>query len=48
VNKTLYVRDEDLPTWEQAKRAAKARGQSLSQFVAFALEQYLNTKNTGR
>ncbi|MFI0453881.1 hypothetical protein [Actinomadura sp. 6N118] len=40
-NKTLYIRDEDLPAWERADQASKAADVSTSQIVAAALRQYL-------
>ncbi|MFL1431152.1 MULTISPECIES: hypothetical protein [unclassified Nocardiopsis] len=40
-NKTLYIRDEDLPIWERADKASKAAGVSTSQVVADALRNYL-------
>jgi hypothetical protein len=36
-NKTLYIRDEDMPIWEGAESAARLRGISLSQLVTQAL-----------
>jgi hypothetical protein len=38
-NKTLYIRDQDMPAWERAESAARRRGISLSQLVAQALER---------
>jgi hypothetical protein len=38
-NKTLYIRDEDIPAWERAESAARRRGVSLSQLVVQALER---------
>jgi len=40
-NKTLYIRDEDMPIWERAEQAAKQARQSLSQLVIGALQRYL-------
>lgn len=40
-NKTLYVRDDDLPVWERAESYAKATRQSVSALVAAALSRYL-------
>src|SRR5665213_110800 len=38
VNKTIYVRDEDVPTWEKAKGLA---GDKLSPIIASALKRYV-------
>ncbi|MDQ2814312.1 MAG: hypothetical protein M3Z75_21205 [Actinomycetota bacterium] len=40
-NKTLYVRDHEMPVWDRAEQAAAAAGQSVSQLVAAALRDYL-------
>ena len=40
-NKTLYIRDDDLGTWDRAESYAKATGQSVSTLVAAALGRYL-------
>lgn len=40
-SKTLYVRDEDVPTWELADQVAEKTRQSVSQLVAAALRHYL-------
>ena len=42
-NKTLYIREDDMPTWEQAEGAAKRTSQSVSQLVTTALRRYLPT-----
>jgi hypothetical protein len=36
-NKTLYIRDEDIPVWERAEATARRSGMSLSQLVTQAL-----------
>ena len=36
-NKTLYIRDEDMPVWERAEGTARRSGVSLSQLVMQAL-----------
>jgi hypothetical protein len=41
--KTLYVREDDMPLWEQAEAAAKTTRQSVSTLVAAALRNYLST-----
>jgi hypothetical protein len=38
-NKTLYIRDEDLPIWERAEEIAREHGVSLSQHVTQALKR---------
>lgn len=40
-NKTLYIRDDDVPYWEQAERWAKAGRRSISQLVTTALQRYM-------
>lgn len=40
-NKTLYIREDDMPVWEKAERTAKERRQSLSQIATSALAAYL-------
>lgn len=45
-NKTLSVRDDDLPLWERAERTAKANRQSLSGLVATALARHLGETDT--
>ncbi|WP_327591420.1 hypothetical protein OHA25_61005 (plasmid) [Nonomuraea sp. NBC_00507] len=40
-NKTLSVRDDDLPLWERAERAAKSARTTVSGLVATALTTYL-------
>lgn len=40
-NKTLYVRDDDVRTWEQAEQFAKLTHQSVSLVVAEALRRFL-------
>jgi hypothetical protein len=40
-NKTLYVRDDDSGTWEEAERYAETTRQSVSMVVVDALRQYL-------
>lgn len=37
-NKTLYIRDEDMPVWERAEGTARRSGVSLSQLVTHALK----------
>jgi hypothetical protein len=38
-NKTLYIRDEDLPVWTRAEEIARAKGVSLSQHVTRSLQR---------
>lgn len=40
-NKTLYIRDEDMPLWERAEKVAKSTRQSVSLVVASALRRHL-------
>lgn len=40
-NKTLYIRDEDVPLWERAEQVAKSTRQSVSLVVASALRRHL-------
>jgi hypothetical protein len=40
-NKTLYVREDDVPTWEKAERYAEATRQSVSLVVVDALRRFL-------
>lgn len=40
-NKTLYIRDDDVPVWERAEEAATRSRQSVSQLVTAALRAYL-------
>lgn len=42
--KTLYVRDEDAPIWEEAAKAAAAEGASLSEFVTAAVRTSLENR----
>jgi hypothetical protein len=42
-NKTLYIRDEDMPVWERAEHAAERTRQSVSQLVTASLRHYLPT-----
>lgn len=42
-NKTLYIRDADMPIWEEAEQRASALGESLSQLAAQALRAHLAT-----
>jgi len=46
--KTLYVRDEDVTTWEEAARAARAEGMSVSEFVVDAVRDRLARRPSGR
>jgi hypothetical protein len=41
VNKTIYVRDEDVPIWERAKELA---GDKLSPIIANALKRYVTER----
>lgn len=47
-NKTLSVREEDLPLWERAERAAKQERTSVSALVASALADKLGGTNSCR
>jgi hypothetical protein len=47
-NKTLSVRDEDLPLWERAERVATTAGTSVSKLVATALIEKLGPTDTCR
>ncbi len=47
-NKTLSVRDEDLPLWERAERAAKQERTTVSALVASALAEKLGSTDTCR
>lgn len=40
-NKTLYIREPDMPVWEQAEKQATATGQSVSQLATQALRTLL-------
>jgi hypothetical protein len=40
-NKTLYIRDDDAPVWDQADVLAKVSKQSLSQIVTTALQRFM-------
>jgi hypothetical protein len=46
-NKTLYIRDEDVPIWERAEQSAAAAGRSVSQFVTASLRQFLPPVGSG-
>jgi hypothetical protein len=40
-NKTIYVRDDDLPLFERAVQYAKRHRSTLSGVIAMALEEFL-------
>jgi hypothetical protein len=41
-NKTLYVKDEDVPVWKEAKRLlAFYHGKTLSTFIGEQLRKYI-------
>jgi len=40
-SRTLYVRDEDVPLWDEAEKAAKTTSRSVSTLVADALRSHL-------
>lgn len=42
--KTLYVRDEDASTWEEAAKAASSEGVSMSEFVITAIRERLDRR----
>jgi hypothetical protein len=42
--KTLYVRDEDVATWEEAAKAASGEGVSVSEYAAAAVRQRLDRR----
>ncbi len=42
--KTLYVRDEDAGTWEEAAKAAADEGVSVSEFAAVAVRERLDRR----
>jgi hypothetical protein len=42
--KTLYVRDEDATTWDEAVRAAAEEGVSMSEFVITAVRESLDKR----
>ena len=42
VNKTIYIRDEDEPIWDQAKELAGAKG--LSSVIVASLKSYVERK----
>lgn len=39
MNKTIYIKDSDNPDWERAKQLARANGQSLSEYLMWAVRQ---------
>lgn len=41
-DKTIHIRDEDMPVWERAEKAAEHARQSLSQFVTRALRREID------
>lgn len=43
--KTLYVRDEDATTWDEAIKAAAEAGVSMSEFVIAAVRERLDRRN---
>lgn len=43
-NKTLYIRSEDKAVWDDAWNRAWANGQSLSTYVAQALQEKNNNE----
>jgi hypothetical protein len=47
-NKTLSVRDQDLPLWERAERVARAERTTVSALVASALAEKLGATGTCR
>jgi hypothetical protein len=42
--KTLYVRDEDAATWEEAAKAAADEGMSMSEFATVAVRERLDRR----
>lgn len=44
-NKTLSTREDDLPLWERAERAAKTARTTVSRLTATALAEFLGTTN---
>lgn len=40
-NKTVYIRDDDVPTWESAEQAAKQAGQPLSRVIVRLLREHV-------
>ena len=42
--KTLYVRDEDVVTWEEAAKAAAGEGVSVSEFATAAVRERLDRR----
>jgi hypothetical protein len=40
-NKTLYIRDDDVPTWESAEAVAKRASQPLSQLIVRLLRDHV-------
>ena len=42
--KTLYVRDEDAATWEEAAKAASEEGVSVSEFATAAVRERLDRR----
>ncbi len=45
MNKTIYIRDEDAPTWEKAREAS---GGHLSPIIMAALKQWLAEQESRR
>lgn len=41
MNRTIYVRNADVQTWEQAKRIAELQGVELSAVTAHGLRRYV-------
>ena len=41
MNKTIYIRDEDVPTWDRAKELA---GNTISQVIVAGLERFIREK----
>jgi hypothetical protein len=46
--RTLYVRDEDASTWEEAAEAAKREGVSLSEYVTTVVRGSLERRQAAR
>jgi len=46
--KTLYVREEDATTWEEAAKVAQAEGMSVSEFVVDAVREHLARRPSAR
>ena len=42
--KTFFVKDHDIPIYDEAERRAKSRNESFSQFTAFALKVALSKR----